>query len=222
MKFSFKIIPVVLLLSNLHFSFGQGTELPRKRQYRPLNQKQQEIRFGALKSILMPIYEIEYEKDFTENSSYGGTLSINGNINSSIIRLNLMATPYFRFYFNKSKEYGVQGIFAQGYLGYYNVDRDNGKYVADSSQNIYRWANFVSNWESIHNLGFGFGLGKKWTQKSGFTLTIFTGFSRTIRGFGSPQLWTTWDDTNGNPRQPKESDYRNVLFNADIHLGYRF
>ncbi|CAI8271998.1 MAG: Uncharacterised protein [Bacteroidetes bacterium MED-G17] len=221
MKKSLQLIFLSIICFSANFSWGQGVELPRKRQFKPLNQKRHELRIGAIKSLAIPSYDIEYEKDFSNNSSFGATLLINGNSDSRVLRLNLMATPYFRFYFNKQKDYGMQGIFAQGYVGYYNVDRDNGRFVNDTTGN-YPWSNFISNWESIHNLGYGFGFGKKWTQSSGFTLSIFTGFSRTTRGFGSPEFWRTWDDVNGNQRQPKESDYRHVLFNADIHLGYRF
>lgn len=157
-----KIVTVLSLILTI-YGFGQEVEKPVTTK-KSIYDRKHEVKIGAAK-LLASIFEGTYEYIDSKDFTYGASLLVNLDKKNNYYE-DFSITPFARFYFQESKEYGAKGFFVEGF----------GKYT--SGKNI----NFFSNNEKFSAASFGFSLGKKWINSSGFVFEPLLGLSRTIGG----------------------------------------
>ncbi len=172
-----KKILVIIVLFVSFFGFAQDKASVFKRNH--------EIKIGAIHLLGGPILEGTYEYIYSKDFTYGTSVLIDLN-SKNYYEEEFSVTPFARFYFQETKEYGAQGFFVEGFAKYLS-----GKYSPIFSYNTPK---------SYSTAALGLGLGKKWTNSSGFVFEILGGVGRTIGGGDQPD----------------------VIFRGDIGLGYRF
>lgn len=128
--------------------------------------KKHEVKFGGVKLLAGPVLELTYEFIYSKDFSYGSSILVNFEATSDFNE-SFSITPFSRFYFQESKEYGAQGFFVEGFL-----KLAKGKQQPDL---------FNSNKVDYTSGGLGLCLGKKWINNSGFVFEILAGGAR---GFG--------------------------------------
>lgn len=164
---------------------------------KPLFDRKHEVKVGAIKLLAGPIFEGTYEYIYSKDFTFGSSILVDFDKNNDWVE-DFSITPFARFYFQESKEYGAKGFFVEGF-GKYVVGKD---YVYD-----YYYNNSTDYYEEIEkgksfSVGcVGISLGKKWINNSGFVFEILVGAGRTI---------------GGNDYAP------DALFRGDFNLGYRF
>lgn len=154
-----------------------------------LNSKKNELKLAALKLIIYPAIELEYEHFISSSTSVGSNISYAFNNNHPFYDFYFDA--FYRFYFYQKQDYGVSGFFAQPFFSFINKN----------DYEIYDYNQQDDHEISINSLGFGFAFGKKWTNKSGFSLQILGGLGRNF--------------SNVN-------NFDKIFPRFDIFLGYRF
>ncbi len=147
-----KYLPTTLtfLCLALAFSgFSQTEKTETDVPNRPVADRKNEIKLGAVKLIAGPILDLEYERALNSSSSIGA--NVVANLSEDEFLHDFAFTPYFRMYFTESREYGTKGFFAQAFMGYSSgKDYD---YDYDSNTGIYE--EYEQNWNS---LGAGLGV----------------------------------------------------------------
>jgi hypothetical protein len=78
-------------------------------------------------------------------------------------------TPFARFYFQETQEYGAKGFFVEGFA----------KYVSGKND-IYYSGFYGYKPEKFTAGALGISLGKKWVNGSGFVLELLAGAGRTL------------------------------------------
>jgi hypothetical protein len=163
-----KNILVIIVLFVSVFGFGQ-----EKDKVSVFGRKH-EIKIGAIRLLAGPILEGTYEHIYSKDLTYGASLLINLN-NKDYYDEEFSVTPFVRFYFQETKEYGAQGFFVEGFAKYLS-----GKY----SPSI-----FNNTQIKPYSAGaLGLGLGKKWFNSSGFVFETLVGIGRTIGGGDRPDV----------------------------------
>jgi hypothetical protein len=112
--------------------------------------------------------EITYEKLLTNETSFGISLlfSIN-NINTPEENnegINFSLTPYYRVYFGDERN---SGFFIDGNLAVYSQKQRDGDFFSNAK-------------EGGTGFGVGFGIGKKYSTKSGWVGEFSFGITRTL------------------------------------------
>ena len=74
-------------------------------------------------------------------------------------------TPYYRFYFLESQDYGGYGVFAEIFTKF-------------SSAKIKNYSNLKSN--SYTDISPGLAVGRKWINRKGFTFELMFGVGRNL------------------------------------------
>ena len=159
------------LLLVLCFSFSISTFCQETTTEKPkessIFDKKHELKVGAVKLLAGPIFEATYEYIHSKNFTYGSSILISLKKNSDYPE-DFSITPFARFYFQETKEYGANGFFVEGF----------GKYVTG------RWNTDV--FSSVENkysaAALGISLGKKWVNSSGFSFEILLGGGRILGG----------------------------------------
>ena len=159
----------LLLLFCFSFSiagFCQETNVEKPKESSIFNRKH-ELKVGAVKLLVGPIFEATYEYIHSKNFTYGSSILINLEKNSDYPE-DFSITPFARFYFQETKEYGAKGFFVEGF----------GKYVTG------RWNTdvFSSEENKYSAAALGICLGKKWINSSGFSFEILLGGGRILGG----------------------------------------
>jgi len=180
-----KKITLLLLLLSATVMLAQETKTS-------VFSKKNEIKFGAIKLLSGPILEGTYEFIHSKDFTYGSSVLVNLN-NSNNYAEQFSITPFARFYFQETKEYGAQGFFVEGFAKYANVKTTIGH--IDSLLNYYETK------ETSNASALGLSLGKKWINRSGFVFEILVGAGRTL----------------GNPENAPDA-----FFRGDLFVGYRF
>lgn len=173
-------------------SFGQENEK------KSIFDKKHEVKLGAIKLLAGTIFEGTYEYIHSKDFTYGSSILVNFD-NKNEYNEDFSITPFARFYFQESKEYGAKGFFVEGF----------GKYTSGRNYSQYDYVVYDANGHLIsndHRLKFntasiGLALGKKWINSSGFVLETLVGVSRTL------------GNSNATP---------DALFRGDLNIGYRF
>jgi hypothetical protein len=149
--------------------------------------KRNELKGNAL-FLVAGALEVSYEKLLNEESGVGVSLflAITDDFDT-----NFALTPYYRFYFGKKP---AAGFFVEGF-GTLNSYDDSIYTGQNSSYNYYKDI-------SRTDFALGFGLGSKWTTKSGFLFEINAGVGRNL--FNS-----------------SDTDHE-IIGRGGIILGYRF
>lgn len=152
-----KIISFLLLGFSI-CSFGQeGTVSVLDRKH--------EIKVGALKLLSGPILEGTYEYIHTADFTFGSSLLFNLDKQNDYPE-DFSITPFARFYFQESKEYGAQGFFVEGFAKY------------TSGRDTFNGNN--DNTENYNAAALGISLGKKWFNRTGFVFEVLIGVGRTL------------------------------------------
>ena len=111
-----------------------------------------EIRVDFLDFLAVPALTIAYEKSNNSNSGFGATLFINMSKDDDILDYDpIILTPYYRFYFLQTEDFGGNGIFAE-----------------------------IFTQLSSSKIAPGFAIGKKWINRKGFTLELLAGVGRNL------------------------------------------
>jgi hypothetical protein len=114
-----------------------------------------EIRVDFLDLLAVPALTIAYEKSNNSNSGFGATLFINLDDGNSLLDDPIILTPYYRFYFLQTEDFGGNGIFAE-----------------------------IFTQLSSSKIAPGFAIGKKWINRKGFTLELLAGVGRNLSSDG--------------------------------------
>ena len=158
---NFLLITVLMVTA---FGFGQEKE---KDKVSIFNRKH-EIKVGAIHLLAGPILEGTYEHIYSKDFTFGSSILINLN-NTTYYSDEFSVTPFARFYFQETKEYGAQGFFVEGFAKYFS-----GKYD--------KYNQFGNTPKSFSSAALGLGLGKKWINSSGFVFEALVGVGRTLGG----------------------------------------
>ncbi|MBT7320202.1 MAG: hypothetical protein HN851_02860, partial [Flavobacteriaceae bacterium] len=91
-------------------------------------------------------------------------------------------TPYYRFYFTKSEDFGSKGFFAEVFS----------KFAFGESQNFLLNGLGINTYETDNyfDIAPGLAVGNKWINRKGFTFELLFGLGRNL-------LYDP-DDNNGN------------------------
>ena len=131
---------------------------------------QNEIKIDFLDFVLFPALTVGYEKSRNSSTAFGATMFINfnGDIGNDW-NDKFTITPYYRFYFLESQDYGGYGVFAEifGKLTF-----GENEYYDNISPNL------VS--DSYLDIAPGLAVGRKWINRKGFTFELMFGVGRNL------------------------------------------
>lgn len=183
-----------LLILILSSTLGISQEVEKKSIF----DRKHEVKFGSIKMLAGTIFEGTYEYIHSKDFTYGSSILVNLDKENDYLE-DFSVTPFARFYFQESKEYGAKGFFVEGFV----------KYASGKNFSPYDYVNYDEYGNLVsyeHKLKYnaaslGLALGKKWINSSGFVFEILGGISRNI----------------GN-----SSNTPDVLFRGDLNIGYRF
>ena len=117
---------------------------------------------------------IAYEKTNNSYSGFGSTLFLNLGGGEDSVGSNysdkFILTPYYRFYFLESEDFGGYGIFAEVFTKFVF-----GKY--DSENRLGSNNDLTGNYFDIAP---GLAVGRKWINRKGFTLELLFGVGRNL------------------------------------------
>ena len=155
---------------------------------------QNEIKIDFLDFVLFPALTVGYEKSRNSSTAFGATMFINfnGDIGNDW-NDKFTITPYYRFYFLESQDYGGYGVFAEifGKLTF-----GENEYYDNISPNL------VS--DSYFDISPGLAVGRKWINRKGFTFELMFGVGRNL----------LYDE--------KDSNRSSGTVRAGISIGKRF
>ena len=154
--------------------------------------KKHEIKVGGIKLLSGPILEGTYEYIHSKDFTYGSSVLLNLDKSNDYAE-DFSITPFARFYFQETKEYGAQGFFVEGFAKYINGKTTKGHYDA-----LY---NYYETKETFDASALGLSVGKKWINRSGFVFEILVGAGRSL----------------GN-----QDNVPDAFFRGDLFVGYRF
>jgi len=87
---------------------------------------QNEIKVDFLDFILFPALTLGYEKNRNSSTAYGATMFINFDTElGSEWNDKFAITPYYRFYFLESQDYGGYGVFAEIFTKFSSAKIEN-------------------------------------------------------------------------------------------------
>ncbi|WP_298155163.1 hypothetical protein [Flavobacterium sp.] len=128
--------------------------------------RKHEVKVGAIKLLAGPIFEGTYEYIQSKDFTYG--VSLLGNLDSgNDYYEDFSVTPFARFYFQETKEFGAKGFFVEGFAKY-----SSGRNTTDDY--------YDSNSVKYNAAALGLSLGKKWINRTGFVFEVLVGVGRTL------------------------------------------
>ena len=130
--------------------------------------KKHELKIGAVKMLAGPIFEGTYEYIYSKDFTFGSSLLVNLENDTEYVE-NFSITPFARFYFQETQEYGAKGFFVEGFAKYVSGKND----VYKDTYYSYERVNYSAG-------ALGISLGKKWINNSGFVFEILFGAGRTL------------------------------------------
>lgn len=203
MKKLFLIILIIPLIS-LTQEIQQVEVIKSEKQIEKLTELvgENEIKIDFLDFLLFPALTVAYEKTSNSYSGFGSTLFLNlgsGDSVGSDYSDKFILTPYYRFYFLESEDFGGYGIFAEVFTKFVS-----GKY---ESENGLGFNNDLINTESYFDIAPGLAVGRKWINRKGFTLELLFGVGRNL-------LFDSEDDNY--------STRTRVTIRAGVSVGKRF
>ncbi|MDI1256872.1 MAG: hypothetical protein PSV16_12320 [Flavobacterium sp.] len=125
-----------------------------------------EVKVGAVKLLAGPILEGTYEYIQSRDFTYGASILANLDGGNDYYE-DFSITPFARFYFQETKEFGAKGFFVEGFAKY-STGRNTTKDYLDEASRKYSAA------------ALGISLGKKWINRTGFVFEILGGIGRTL------------------------------------------
>ena len=107
-----------------------------------------------------------YEKNRNSSTAYGATMFINFDTDlGSEWNDKFAITPYYRFYFLESQDYGGYGVFAEIFTKF-------------SSAKVENYSNLKR--KSYTDISPGLAVGRKWINRKGFTFELMFGVGASI------------------------------------------
>ena len=79
--------------------------------------KKHEVRVGGVRLLAGPVFEGTYEYIHTKDFTFGSSMQV--SLMSTEIEEKFSITPFARFYFTETKEYGAKGFFVEGFAKYF-------------------------------------------------------------------------------------------------------
>ncbi len=156
-----------------------------------------EIRVGTVKLALGGIFEGGYEYIYQPRHGFGFNVLVNMDPKEADDSYyeDFALSPYYRFYFLKTKNYWGKGLFAEGFANFYSGremlrDRDLNNPIIVLNEKEHRY----------FETALGLAIGQKWVYQSGFVMELKIGVGSSLLG---------------------NSD-QNANFKGDLSLGYRF
>jgi hypothetical protein len=128
-----------------------------------------EFKVDFLDLLVFPALSVGYEKVNNSSTAFGSTLFLNLGGNDSDWNDNFAITPYYRFYFLESEDYGGYGIFAEIFTKFAFGDAE--KY--NEASNTYDEDNYF-------DMALGLAVGKKWINRNGYTFELLLGVGRNL------------------------------------------
>ena len=144
--------------SNSENQTSKPTEVSKKSIF----EKKNELTIGGI-HLLAGQFNATYEYLYSKDLTYGSSILIG----SSNDLESFSITPFARFYFQETKEYGAHGFFVEGFA----------KYLTGKS-GIFE----VGYTKHFSAIALGLSVGKKWVNTSGFVVETLLGAGRVISG----------------------------------------
>jgi hypothetical protein len=134
-----------------------------------------EFKLDFLDLLVFPALSVGYEKINDSSTAFGATLFINLGGEDSDWNDNLAITPYYRFYFLQSEDYGGYGVFAEVFTKFAFGDAEvyNDNFTNNSNFPAYENENYF-------DMALGLAVGRKWINRKGFTLETLFGVGRNL------------------------------------------
>lgn len=161
MKNSLLILCLVASLT----SFCQETKIEKIKDT-SIFERKYELKVGGIKLLAGPIFEATYEYIHSKNFTYGSSILVNLDSKNDYPE-DFSVSPFARFYFQETREYGASGFFVEGF----------GKILTGKTSDL-----FNNVHEKFTAGALGLSLGKKWINSSGFVFELLIGAGRTIGG----------------------------------------
>jgi hypothetical protein len=189
-----KKIILLITLALGYSSYAQETaKPPEESSSSSIIDEKHEVKLGAIKLIAGGIvegtYEYIYNEDFTFGASVLGNLDSGGNDYPE----NFSITPFARFYFNESREYGAKGFFVEGFAKYMTGKQTTYYYDGNGTEYDVK--------QNFSGGAAGISLGWKWINHSGFVFELLVGGGRVFSS---------------------DDNAPDAVFRGDFNLGYRF
>jgi len=181
----FLIIPSILIAQN---DVNEVVVVKSDKQMEEFTSSlgQNELKIDFLDLLMFPALSVGYEKTYDSSSGFGATLFLNlGSSDEDIGSYwndKFVITPYYRFYFTKSEDFGSKGFFAEVFS----------KFAFGESQNFLLNGLGINTYETDNyfDIAPGLAVGNKWINRKGFTFELLFGLGRNL-------LYDP-DDNNGN------------------------
>jgi len=161
--------------------------------------KKHELRVGTIRLLTGNSLDVGYEYILDTNQGFGANLLLGFGNDDFSFNQQFSFSPYYRFYFNKSEEYGARGMFVEGFMDFYSGENDYyGDYYYEPSTG---YGYYYDTRREFFEVAAGFALGWKWVNRMGFVLDIKAGYGRNLLN---------------------EDSAPEGLFRGDVSVGYRF
>ena len=136
-----------------------------------------EMKLDVIDLLTQPALNIGYEKINDSYSSYGADIFLNFNDNNASRSWSekFSLNPFYRFYFLNKTDFGGEGYFAELFIKFSNVEYNRVTYYYDPMPNEpYSTTEEIKVWD----IAPGFGVGRKWVNKKGWTFEYMVGVGR--------------------------------------------
>ena len=171
----FLIIPSILIAQN---DVNEVVVIKSDKQMEEFTSSlgQNELKIDFLDLLMFPALTVGYEKTNNSSSGFGATLFLNlGSSDEDIGSYydnKFVITPYYRFYFTKSEDFGSKGFFAEVFS----------KFAFGESQNFLLNGLGINTYETDNyfDIAPGLAVGNKWINRKGFTFEILFGLGRNL------------------------------------------
>ena len=173
-----------------------------------------EIKLDVIDFLTQPALNVGYEKINDSYSSYGADVFVNFNNNNSSNSWSerFSLNPFYRIYFLNKTDFGGEGYFAEIFVKFSNIEYNRETYYYEPMPNEpYSTTQEIKAWD----IAPGFGVGRKWVNKKGWTFEYMVGVGRFLfTKNGNDDCSSCGYDVNDN--RPE------VTFKGGISIGKRF
>ena len=164
---------------------------------------QNELKIDFLDLLIFPALTVGYEKTNNLSSGIGATLFLNlgssDNDLGSFWNDKFVITPYYRFYFTKSEDFGSKGFFAEVFS----------KFAFGESQSFLNVLGIDTyETDNYFDIAPGLAVGNKWINRKGFTFEFLFGLGRNL----------LYDNESEN----SDSGRSTVVVRGGFSIGKRF
>ena len=199
----FLIIPSILIAQN---DVNEVVVVKSDKQMEEFTSSlgQNELKIDFLDLLMFPALTVGYEKTNNSSSGFGATLFLNlGSSDEDIGSYydnKFVITPYYRFYFTKSEDFGSKGFFAEVFS----------KFAFGESQNFLLNGLGINTYETDNyfDIAPGLAVGNKWINRKGFTFEFLFGLGRNL----------LYDNESEN----SDSGRSTVVVRGGFSIGKRF